>query len=81
MVFVQKWPFFHLLVLGYTCQEKVFCDILKRKNAFLGYKTTSLKRRKIEHFPKGLTRGFGRKLAIFPSFVFRQYRLGKSFLR
>ena len=32
---------------------------------------------KIAIFAKGLTRGSGLKLAIFPSFVFRQYRAGK----
>ena len=31
-------------------------------------KTTSLKSRKIDIFPKGLTVGFGLKLAIFPTF-------------
>ena len=31
-------------------------------------KTTSWKSRKIEIIPKGLTHGFGQKLAIFPSF-------------
>ena len=33
-------------------------------------KTTSLKRRKIEIFGKGLAHGFGLKLAIFSSFFF-----------
>ena len=31
-------------------------------------KTRSSKRRKIEIFPKGLTHGFGPKMAIFPTF-------------
>ena len=31
-------------------------------------KTRSSKRRKIDIFPKGLTYGFGPKMAIFPSF-------------
>ena len=43
-------------------------DILQRKNAFLGYKNKKLKRRKIDIFPKGLTHGFGPKVAIFPLF-------------
>ena len=30
-------------------------------------------------FPKGLTHGFGLKMAIFPSFFFRQYRPEKCF--
>ena len=36
---------------------------------FLGnIKTTSLKSQKIVIFPKGLTHGFGPKIAIFPTF-------------
>ena len=31
-------------------------------------KTRSLKSRKIEIFPKGLTHGFGPEMAIFPTF-------------
>ena len=33
-------------------------------------KTTSSKRRKIQIFSKGLTHGFGPKMAIFPTFFF-----------
>ena len=105
MVLVQIWPFFQLFFLGNIGQENVFYDILKRKNAFLGYKkadvgmskngqffkgvnpcfwsknghfsnflflgnikTRSLKSRKIVIFPKGLTHGFGAKIAILPTF-------------
>ena len=46
----------------------MFYDILERRNAFLGYKTTSSKSRKIDIFPKGLTHGFGPKMAIFSTF-------------
>ena len=105
MVLVQIWPFFQLFFLGNIGQENVFYDILKRKNAFLGYKkpevemskngqfskgvnpcfwsknghfsnflflgnikTRNLKSRKVVIFPKGLTHGFGPKIAIFPTF-------------
>ena len=70
MVLVQNWPFFHLLFLGNIGQEKVFYDILERKNAFLGYKNNKFKKSKNLDFCKGLTHGFGLKLAIFPSFFF-----------
>ena len=33
-------------------------------------KPRSLKSRKIEIFPNGLTHGFGQKIAIFPAFIF-----------
>ena len=52
-------------------QENVFYDIPERKNAFLGIKKQSSKSRKIKIFPKGLTHGFGQRLAVFPSFFFR----------
>ena len=67
MVLLQKWPFFQLFYLGNIGQENVFYEILERKNAFLGYKKKSSKSRKIDIFPKGLTHGFGPKMAIFPS--------------
>ena len=44
-------------------------------------KTTSSKSRKKEIFPKGLTHGFGQKMAIFPCFFKRKYRPGKCVLR
>ena len=69
------FPIFFFVNIG---QENVFYDILKRKNAFLGYKKKKFKCRKIDIFPKGLNHGFGPKMAIFPTFFFfRQYRPGK----
>ena len=47
--------------LRYSRTEKMLFEVLK---------TRSLKSRKIEIFAKGLTHGFGLKLAIFPSFFF-----------
>ena len=45
--FIKKQPFFHLFFfLGNIGQEKVFYDILERKNAFLGYKNKKLKKSK-----------------------------------
>ena len=81
MVLVQKWPFFRLFILGTINKENVFDDILEGKNAFLGYKKKSPKSPKIDIFPKGLTHGFGPKMAIFPTFFFRQYRTGKCLFR
>ena len=47
MVFVEKWPFFQLVFLGTIGQENVFYNILERRNAFPGSKTSSRKCRKI----------------------------------
>ena len=70
MVLVQKWPFFQLFFLGNIGQENIIYDILERKNAFLGNKNNKFKKSKIDIFPKGLTHGFGAKMAIFPTFFF-----------
>ena len=80
MVLVQKWQFFQIFFLGNIGQKNVFYDILERKNAFIGYKKRSPKSRKIDIFPKGLTHGFGSKMAIFPIFFFRHHRPGKCLL-
>ena len=44
------------------------------KTAFQAIKNRSSKSGKIDIFPKGLTDGFGPKMAIFPTFFFRQRR-------
>ena len=60
----------------------MFYDILERKNAFLGYKTKKVQKvEKLRFFKKGLTHGFDRKIAIFPTFIFRQHRPEKCDLR
>ena len=64
MVLVQKCPFFQLFFLGNIGQENVFYDILERKTPFWAIKRKSLKSRKIDIFSKGLTEGFGPKIAI-----------------
>ena len=72
--------FSNFFFLGNLAQENVFYDILERKNAFLGNKNMKFKKSKMDIFPKGLTHGFGRKIAIFPTFFFRQYTPGKCLL-
>ena len=44
-------------------------------------KTKSSKSRKIDIFPKELAHGFGLKMAIFPTVLFRHYSPGKCLLR
>ena len=68
MVLVLKCPFFQVFFLGNIRQEHVFYDILERENAFLGYKHKKFKKPKSDIFRKGLTQGFGPKMAIFPTF-------------
>ena len=77
MVMASKWPFFPFLFLGNIGQENVFDDILDRKNAFLAYKNKKFKKSKNCHFSKGLTHGFGPKMAIFPTFFFKAIQARK----
>ena len=77
MVLVQKWPFLKLFFLGNLGRENVFYVILEQKDAFLSYKNKNFKKSKNCTFPNGLTDGFGPKMAILPTFLFRQYRQGK----
>ena len=80
MVLVQNWPFFQLFFLRNLGQKNVFYDILQRENAFQSYKNNKFKKSKIDIFPKGLALTPGAKMAIFPTFFFRQYRPGKFLL-
>ena len=71
----------HLFSLGNIGLENVFYYIPERKNPFLGYRNNKFKKSKNWDFPQGvLVHGFGKKLAMFPSFYFRQYRPGKCLL-
>ena len=51
-----------------------FTIFQNEKTPFQAIKTKSLKSRKIDIFLMGSTYGFGPKVAIFPIFIFRQYR-------
>ena len=46
MVLVENWLFLHVFISGNIVQEKVFYDILERKNAFLAYKKRKLQKSK-----------------------------------
>ena len=56
---------FPTFFLGNIGQENVVYDLLERKDAFPVKTTRSSKSRKIDIFPKGLTNGFGPRMAIF----------------
>ena len=70
MVVVQKWQVFQLVFLRNTGQDYVFFDILKRKNAFLGYKNKKFKQSKIWHFFKGVNPWFWSNNGHFSNFFF-----------
>ena len=72
MLLVQKWPFFQLFFFkAIQARKKSFTTFQNQKTPFQAIKTKSSKGRKIDIFPKGLTHGFGPKMAIFPTFFFQ----------
>ena len=71
MVLVQKWPFFQLSFFRHYRPGKCLLPYSRtKKKPFHAIKTKSSKSRKIDIFPKGLTYGFGPKMAIFPKLFF-----------
>ena len=78
MVLVQKWPFFHVFFFQAIQAKKMFFTIFQNeKTPFQPIKTTSSKSRKIEIFPKGLTYGFGQRMAIFRCFFLQEIQAKK----
>ena len=61
---------FPIFFLGNIGQENVFYDILKRKNAFLGYKNKKFKNLKNWPFSKGANPYFWSKNGHFSNFHF-----------
>ena len=57
-----------LFFLGNIGQENVFCDILERKNTFLGYKNMTSKKSKNWHFSQGVNPWFWSKNGHFSNF-------------
>ena len=73
MVSVQKWSFLELFFLGNIDKENVFYDILKRKNAFVGYKIKKFKKSKYWHFCRGVNPWFSPKNGYFSMVLFRKW--------
>ena len=80
MVLVRKWQFLELFFLAIWYRKMSFTIFYKEKTPLYAIKRESSKSRKINIFPKELTHCFGRKIAIFPTFFFRQYSIGKCLL-
>ena len=83
MLLFQKWPFLRLFFQAIQTRKMTFTIFQKEKTPFQAIKTKSSKSCKIDIFPKGLTQGFGPKMAIFEPlfFFFWQYGPRKCLLR
>ena len=55
MILVKKLKFFHVLCLSKIDREKVFADVLDKKEAFIDYKNNCLLKRENENFCKGVS--------------------------
>ena len=74
MILVKKVQFFHVLCLSKVDREKVFADVLDKKEAFIDYKTTVYEKRKMRSFAKGLVHWFGQNVEISSTLIFMQNR-------
>ena len=79
MVLVKNWKFFEGFVLCKINPEKVFGDVLVRKQAFLDNINMDLTEGKIGIFATGIVHDFGQKVEVFSSFVFVKNRSRKVF--
>ena len=78
MILVKKLKFFHLLSLSKIDQEKLFADVLDKKEAIKEYKNDCLRKTQIRISPKGLVHRFGQKFESSSSLVFMQNRPRKT---
>ena len=81
MVLLKNWKFCERFVLCKIQPEKVFGDVLVRKQAFLDSINMDLKRRQNWHFAKGIVHDFGQKVEVSSCFVFIKNRSRKSVCR
>ena len=58
MVLIKKLKFFHLLCLLKIDREKVFADVLDKKEAFKDYKNNSLRKTLNYNSSKGVSPSF-----------------------
>ena len=70
MILVKKLKSFYLFCLWKIDWEKVFADVLDKKEAFKDYKTTVYEKHKIRFFGKGVSPSFWSKITDFFNFDF-----------
>ena len=70
MILVKKLRFFHLLCLSKIDREKVFANVLDKKEAFTDYKNNCLRKTQNSNFSKGVSPSFLSKIRDFFNFDF-----------
>ena len=58
MILVKKLKCFHLFCLSKTDREKVFVDVVDKKEAFKDYKNSCVRKTQNENFLKGVSPSF-----------------------
>ena len=58
MILVRKWKFVHLLCLSKRDREKVFGDVLVKKEAFKDYNNNCLPKTQNKNFSKRVSPSF-----------------------
>ena len=63
MILVKKWKFLHVLCLSKIDREKVFVDVLDKKEAFIeDYKNNCVRKTQNENFCKVVSPSFWSKI-------------------
>ena len=62
MILVKKLKFFHLLYLSKIDRERVFADVLDKKEFFKDYKNNCVRTKQNENFSKGDSPSFWSKI-------------------
>ena len=62
MILVKKLKFFHLLCLSKIDREKVFANVLDKKEAFKDCKNNCVRETENENFSKGVSPSFWSKI-------------------
>ena len=70
MILVKKLKFLHVLCSSKIDREKVFADVLDKKEAFKDYKNKCVRKTQNENFSKGVTPSFWSKILDFFNFDF-----------
>ena len=78
MILIKKLKFVHLLSSSKIDREKLFADVLDKKEAIKEYKNDCLRKTQIRISPKGLVHRFGQKFESSSTLVFMQNRPRKT---
>ena len=80
MILVKKLKFLHVLCLSKIDRQKVFADVLDKKEAFEDYKNNCLRLTQNENFSKGVSPSFWSKILDFFNFHFYAKETKKNYL-